>query len=173
MKVEAPDGRTWRVGRRWVPWEVRWRALRNRDREGQQADGGSGGDGGAGEGGAGEGGGGWGFSPLDIADELGAVLAVIGLVVLGILAIVTVLPLIILLAELVVVLLILGPLLFARIVLRRPWTVAARTHGPPAQRVERQAVGWRASGRTEGELAEAVRSGAVAAPSGAQDERAT
>ncbi len=168
MKVEAPDGRAWRVGRRWVPWEVRWRRLRNRDRE-PQVDGTSG-HGGESHGidGGGSGGGGSGFSWFDVGDELGAILAVIGLVVLAVLAIVTVLPLVILLVELVVALLILGPLLFARVVLRRPWTIAAHTHGPPPQRAERRAVGWRASGRAKEELAHAVRSGTVA-----QDERTT
>ena len=156
MKVEAPDGRAWRVGRRWVPWEVRWRRLRNRDRDREPHVDGTTGNGGSS------------FSWFDVGDELGAILAVIGLLVLAVLAIVTVLPLVILLAELVVALLILVPLLFARVVLRRPWTIAARTHGPPPQRAERRAVGWRASGRAKEELAQAVRNGTVA-----EEDRAT
>ncbi len=164
MRVNASDGRAWRVGRRWLPWEVRRRRLLDRDREPQL-------DGSSGEGSGG--GGGSGFEWLDVGDELGVTLAVaVLLVVLAVLAITTVLPLVILLIELIVALLVVGPLLFARVVLRRPWTIAARTHGPPSQRVDRQAVGWRASGRAKDELAKAVSSGAVAAPPGG-DERPT
>lgn len=163
MRVNAPDGRAWRVGRRWLPWEVRRRRLLDRDREPQL-------DGSSGEG---SGGGGSGFDWLDVGDELGVTVAVaVLLVVLAVLVIATVLPLVILLIELVVALLVVGPLLFARVVLRRPWTIAARTHGPPSQRVDRQAVGWRASGRAKDELAQAVSSGAVAAPPG-EDGRPT
>lgn len=161
--MNASDGRAWRVGRRWLPWEVRRRRLLDRDREPQL-------DGSSGEG---SGGGGSGFDWLDVGDELGVTVAVaVLLVVLAVLVIATVLPLVILLIELVVALLVVGPLLFARVVLRRPWTIAARTHGPPSQRVDRQAVGWRASGRAKDELAQAVSSGAVAAPPG-EDDRPT
>lgn len=104
MRVNASDGRAWRVGRRWLPWEVRRRRLLDRDHEPQL-------DGSSGEG---SGGGGSGFDWFDVGDELGVTVAVaVLLVVLAVLVIATVLPLVILLIELVVALLVVGPLLFA------------------------------------------------------------
>src|SRR5687767_12237701 len=111
LKVTAPDGTRWQVGRQWWP-------ERGRDRDYEVADVpadiGGGGDGS------------W-FADLADADEFVFVLAVIGLVLLAILFFTTVvIPVIAFTIELVVILVLFFAGLAGRLLFRRPWTVRAR-----------------------------------------------
>ncbi|MDA0178934.1 hypothetical protein OJ997_01405 [Solirubrobacter phytolaccae] len=133
--VTGPDGRTWNVGRAWFP----------RRRKFRRADPFDGFDPG-------------GFFP-GLADDLGVIgiiLAVIALIV-GLLFLVLVLFNVVVIAiELTIVLTLCGAGVFSRVVLRKPWTVFAKSGNA---RIERQVVGWRASKREIEDVAGALASG--------------
>jgi hypothetical protein len=136
--VTAPDGRKWKLGRRWFPGRRRvWRP-RLRDMP----------DGSIG----------------DLGDDLG----ILGAILIAILAVIIFVALAFLLLNVValaielfiiVVLLIAG--VVGRVVFRRPWTVYARTEG---QLWHSSVKGWRASGRALDDVAERIRSGAELQP---------
>jgi len=133
VNVQAPDGRTWTVKRRWFP---RRRRIGRADLDHLTPD--------------------W----LDFgsfADDLSGIL--LGIVV-GIVAFVLVLVLFNVVAiaiELVLLILLLFAGLFGRVVLRRPWIVQARSGDAE---LEWPVVGWGPSGRKIAEVAEQLRSGA-------------
>ena len=132
VEAVSPDGTRWRVGRVWWQGRPRWRR-RLED---------VGGDGG--------------FPDLGGDDLAGLALAV----VLGLLLLLVVpflLPAVVFAVELVLLLLLGGLALAARVLLVRPWTVRATS--ATGQVVTRQARGWRASGRAVEELAASVRAG--------------
>ncbi len=141
MKVTAPDGTRWKVGRQWWPE----RKLSDPDvADLPVVDGG------------GNGGGGGGFG-LDGIDEGLALLAIIGIVILAIFLITTVvIPIIAFTIELLIVIVVFFAGIAGRVLFRKPWTVRARaTH----QTHRRQIVGFRASGRLRDEMAGALREG--------------
>jgi hypothetical protein len=132
--VTSPDGRRWRVRRRWLerplPSPRRlWR--KNRDEAADAWDLG------------------WGL------DALGG----LGVVVLLVVAVVVVFVLLLGIAlELIAVALVLGSGLFSRVVLRRPWVIEAVETGEPEERVAFAVTGWRDSSRAARELRTAIAS---------------
>lgn len=134
----GPDGRTWKVHRRWVHRRVSWRGPKGR-RALDFVDG---------------------ADFLGFADELPVIgviaLALAGLL-LGIAAVVFVIPAMLFVLELSFVLVAIGLGVAARILFRRPWTVEARVAGTSEGR-EWKVVGWRASGELVDTLAERIRS---------------
>ncbi|MFN2389970.1 MAG: hypothetical protein ABR575_10260 [Actinomycetota bacterium] len=112
--VTGPDGRRWRIHRRWLPWEPRVRAkspaddsdalLSAWDLDLDLPDG-----------------------PLGLAFGIVAAIALIGLIVL-------LFPLLLTALEVVIALVLLPMVVIARFILRTPWVVVARTKGPPAER---------------------------------------
>lgn len=125
--VTAPDGRTWKVRRRWVHRSVSWRGGRDLPD----------------------------VPGLDLLDDEFGILAAIGIIITAIvvaaLAVFFVIPAVIFAVELLFVLVVVVLAAVARILLRRPWTVEARVAGTNEGR-EWKVVGWRASG----ELVETV-----------------
>ena len=139
-KVTSPDGRTWKVGRRWFPGRRRvWRP-RMRDM----------GDG----------------SWADFGDDLGIigaiVLAVVALVLIAFLALVLLNVVALAIELLIIAILVIGGIV-GRVVFRRPWIVVAKSgddvHQTPV-------VGWRASGRMIDDVAGRIASGQLQPPPG-------
>ena len=137
--VVGPDGRTWKVRRKWLTRSVHWR--------GRWSPGES-------------------LQVLDGADLLGAgaELPVIGWVLLGLALVVfavvglsLLIPLLLFLGELAFVLLAVVLGLLARVLFRRPWIVEARVAGTNEGR-QWKVVGWRASGEQVEAVAERLRS---------------
>lgn len=130
-RVTGPDGRSWRIGRQWLPWQLRRREL-------------DGGDA---------------FHLLDGADDPLSALGLFALAVFAAVLLAFLAPFLLLGLELALVL-VLVPLLAAlRVLTRRPFTVTAREEGKTAPAAEEQVVGWRASGRTIAQWADQVRNG--------------
>ena len=138
MKVTALDGRAWTVRRRWAPKVARrfreragghLRRVREVANAGDVAD------------------------AASFFDELLPALAILVVTVVAIAFLVTGLPLLI--DVVLVVLFGLGGAL-GRLLFRRPWTVEAVSG---ADRVERSAVGWRASSDAVGRLGDDLRHG--------------
>jgi hypothetical protein len=129
-KATAPDGAEWKLGRRWFPRRDGWDGVDTGELP---------------------------FPDLGDADDL------FGAILLAIFAVIAVVFLALLLFNVVVLaieiaILVLGLLigLFSRVVLRKPWTVFAKSG---AQVDERHVVGWRASRRLIDELAGEIESG--------------
>ena len=130
-RVTGPDGRRWRVGRQWLPWQVRRREL-----DGEDA-----------------------FHLVDAADDPLSALALFALAVVAAVLLAFLLPLLLLGLE-IALLIVLVPLLAAfRVLTRRPFTVTARERGQAMPRATQRVVGWRASGRTAARWADQVRNG--------------
>jgi hypothetical protein len=132
-KVIGPDGRTWKVGRRWFP----------RYRKGKRVD----------------------MSDLSMpdlgsgADDLGiigAILLAIGLLIAAVVLVLLAFNVVVIAIELLIVTVLFVAGLFGRVVLRKPWTVFAKSGD---EVVERQVVGWRASKREIADLDGALASG--------------
>jgi hypothetical protein len=131
-KATAPDGSKWKLGRRWFP---------HRDLDGS-------------------------FDTPDLPfPDIGDADDIFGAILLIVFAVIAAVFLALLLFNVVVLaieisILVFGLLigLFSRVVLRKPWTVFAKS-GP--QLVERHAVGWRGSRRLIDELAGEVESGGL------------
>lgn len=129
-KATAPDGSKWKLGRRWFP---------HRDLDGS-------------------------FDTPDLpfpdlgdADDLfGAILLVVFGVILAVFLALVLFNVVVLAIEITILVLGLIVGLFSRVVLRKPWTVFAKSG---ARTVERHAVGWRGSRRLIDELAGDVESG--------------
>jgi hypothetical protein len=125
--VTSPDGTKWKLGRRWLP---RWKKLGRAD--------------------VGD------FGP-DVPDFGGDDLGIVGTIVLAIFLVIAAIFLVLVLfnvvaiaIELMIFIVVALAGLFGRVVLRRPWTVFAKS----TRRVhERQAVGWRGSRAALDELA--------------------
>jgi len=119
----APDGTSWGVGRRWVPFRVR---LRDGDwREG---------------------------GPADLGDVFfdspGGVLAGLAVIATAMLVFLVIWPIVAIALELVLLALIFLVSLAGRVLFRRPWTVVARSETTGAAREHTwRVVGWRASAR--------------------------
>jgi hypothetical protein len=133
-EIAAPDGRRWRVRRRWLSMDMpRWRGSREDP-------------------------GGWDVPGGELVTE--GPFAAIAIAVLAVVFIalffVLIVPAVVFLVELLVVLLVAGLAIAGRIVLRRPWLVEARSD---AERESWPVVGWRASGRAVDAVAEAIERG--------------
>lgn len=133
-KVTGPDGRTWKVGRRWFPRYRKWKRAELGDLSVPDLGGGGGDD-------------------LGI---VGAILLAIGLFIAAILLILVAFNVVVIAIELLIVAALFAAGLFGRIVLRRPWTVFARSGD---ELIERQVVGWRGSRREIADLGGALSSG--------------
>jgi hypothetical protein len=135
--VVDPQGRTWRVRRRWVHRSVGWRSELADPLDVVHPD----------------------VSLLDVDDDLG-VLAVIGIVVTAVATLAVfvlfVVPAVVFVVELLLVAVAIALGAVGRIVLRRPWTVEARVRGTNEGR-EWKVVGWRASGRLVERMADRIR----------------
>ncbi len=127
MKVIAPDGSEWKVGRRWLPWRARLRDTGGPD-----------------------------IGDFFAFDDL-AGLAVGIAVVLLTLVVILLLPFLVLIVELALLLVLGVVTFFSRVVLRRPWTVQARTEGTLR---EWKVPGFRNAGDKVQEVAAAIASGA-------------
>lgn len=145
-KVVSADGTSWSVGRRWLPRRPRWRGKkRKKGKESSAA-----------------------FDPFvaDLLDldvpVIGGVLAAVAtavvIVALVVLAVTFVFPAVILLIEVVLLALIAGVGLAARILFRRPWTVEAMNTGTGELHVW-NVVGWRSSGDLVDRVADALTRG--------------
>lgn len=149
--VRGPDGRTWKVGRRWVSRSVRWKGRRPKRDD---------------------------LDWLDIPDvgflddEIGCGAAIatgLAIVLLVVVAIFFVFPAVIFLVEVVLLLLIVGGGVLARLLFRRPWTVEAveTATSKPADQRERLAwkiVGWRRSGEAVETVARHLEAGVAPTP---------
>ena len=150
-----------------MEWAPRWRALARRfggwrakrsGKAGDLAEGALdiGGDvanaGGVGSGGGGGGGG------LSLGDEILALVVIFIALVLAVVVFWWVLlPLLLLVLDVVIVLILLAVSIVARVLFRRPWTVAATE--PGGERVTGPVVGWRAALRQRDEMADSLRRG--------------
>lgn len=134
--ITAPDGRSWRVRRRWVERPVpnlreRWRRSR------KEIDGEDVFDG---------------FLVLDGSEGFGAIGIAIGIAIV----LLILFPLLGVALELVVLLLVLVYGIFARVVLRRPWIVDAVVVDDAEERVAFAVEGWRDSSAALHELRTAI-----------------
>jgi hypothetical protein len=132
-KVDGPDGRRWKVGRRWFPRYRKWKRADMGDLS--MPDLGGGGD------------------DLGI---FGAILLAIGLFIAAIVLILVAFNVFVIAIELLILIALFLAGLFGRVVLRKPWTVFAKSGD---DLVERQAVGWRGSKRELEDLAGGLASG--------------
>ena len=128
-KVTAPDGREWKVGRRWLPWKPRFRGTDGPD-----------------------------IGDALAFDDL-AGLAVLAFVVLLTLAILLLLPVVVLAVEVLLLLILAIAGLFSRVVLGHPWIVTAIHKGPPPIENEWPVKGFRNSGEKVEEVAAALERG--------------
>ena len=122
-RVHGADDREWIVGRRWLPWSPRKRgsfgdAVNALDdiRMG-----------------------------FDFLEGPGGIVATIVVAIVALLFVVFVLPIVLTALEIVLVLALLPMFVIARIVLRKPWIIVARTKGPPPEERTTAVSGWRAS----------------------------
>jgi len=139
-RVDAPDGRSWTVRRRWVPRlgdESLWNRFRRRTRQAVR----------------------WTreLAP-DGLELLGESVAIgIAVFVISLLVIFVGLPVLFALLDLAVVLLLTLLGILARVVFRRPWVIEASDDD--GQRRTWRVVGWRASGRKLLEIEQLLRIG--------------
>jgi hypothetical protein len=137
-RVTAPDGTTWRVGRRWLPDHAPKLRRRRNERDG-------------GEGWLGD------FSFGDVSDGLAIALALVLLAIVVILITSVVFPLLVLGAELLVIAALFVAGVTGRLVFRKPWTVRARSDR--GRELTWSARGFRRSGRVRDEAAAALAHG--------------
>jgi hypothetical protein len=133
VNVQAPDGRTWKVGRRWFP---RRKRLGRAELSDMTPD--------------------W----LDVggfADDLTGIVLGIVVAIVAFLLVLVLFNVVAIAIELMLVILLLFAGLFGRVVLRRPWIVQARSGDAV---LEWPVVGWRSSGRKIADVAGQLRSGA-------------
>ena len=147
--VGAPDGRTWRVGRQWLPFRVRLR------RERELPDGGDAS---------------WLDHLLDFGDfSLGGLLVGLALAILTVLLLAVVWPLVALAIEVVIAIVAFLVALAGHLFLRRPWRIVAHTRDSIHSTLAWHVVGWRASGAVIDEVADALAAGrSEPTPAGAE-----
>lgn len=130
-RVTGPDGRNWRIGRQWLPWQLRRRKI-----DGDDA-----------------------FNILEAADDPLSALALFVVAIVAAVLLAFLGPFLLLGVEIALVL-VLVPLLAAyRLLIRRPFTVTARERDKAVPAATQQVVGWRASGRTIARWVDQVRQG--------------
>src|SRR5690348_9529209 len=130
--ISSPDGRVWKVRRRWVERPVP--SLRERFRRGRKEIDGEGV-----------------FDGLLVADATEG-WAVLGIAIAVGIVVIVLLPLLGIALELIALLLVLIYGLFARVVLRRPWIVEAVDVADVEERVAFGVTGWRDSSAALREL---------------------
>jgi hypothetical protein len=129
-RVTAPDGTTWQVGRRWLPEKPGiWR----HERDGSGAD--------------------W-IPEFGLDEGLAAAALWFVAVVLIVVLTILLLPFLVLLLELAIVAVLLVGGLGGRLVLRKPWTIRARSGD--GRELTWRASGWRRSGRVRDDAAAAL-----------------
>jgi len=174
QSVSAPDGTAWNVSLRWMP---RWRALARRfggwrdKRQSRRTSLNAGDwvpdpttffDGDCGHGG----GGGW--LDVDLADNIiGAIVAIVALIVAGLLFWWIVLPALLLILDVIIVAVLTVFGVLTRVLLNRPWTIEVTAQD--GRRFTKQVVGWRNAQAAITDAAAEIRTGASAVlkPSGA------
>lgn len=135
-RVYGADNREWRVARRWLPWKPR---VRGPFRDAVHASDG--------------------FDVgFGLADGPSGIVVAIGATIAFVLFVVFLLPLLLTALEIVVVLALLPVFVVARLVLRKPWIIVARTKGPPPEERTASASGWRGSTEVMEELIQDIRS---------------
>jgi hypothetical protein len=137
--VRAPDGRRWRVRRRWLdrsPPSLRERWRKNK--EGRESDADSAFD-----------------LPWEI-DLLDGTTIGIALIAVVLLFVFVLIPLVGIALELIVLLVLFLSSVVARVVFRRPWVVEAVEVDNPEGRVAFAVKGWRQSSQALGELRTAI-----------------
>jgi hypothetical protein len=145
--VKAPDGRVWRVRRRWMPKRPGIFA-RSRSDAGDTArdafwsmpDLG------------------WDFD-LGFDSLTGIVISALALITIGFLLFTVVIPLVALTLEAVLLVLLFAAGVIGRLVFGRPWRIEATTQGPPKERREVKAKGLRGSSEARDELMNEIASG--------------
>ena len=135
-RVVGPDGRRWRVRRRWLPWEPRVRGDVGFDVDAASGT----------------------FHVFGefVQGPFTFVLAILAALVVGVL-ITLVTPLVFLAAEVLLVVVLLPAFVLVRIVWRKPWIIIATTTDPPRARLSRKVQGWRESAAVIDELAAELR----------------
>ena len=130
--VAAPGGAEWHVGRQWWPWRLRKRDVDTVDTPGDIG--------------------------LDGADDIFGVIVLIFVALVAVVLLFTVvLPLVVMGVELIALLLVFFWGIAARVVLRRPWTIRARSRD--GRELAWKARGFRRSGRVRDAAAEALARG--------------
>jgi hypothetical protein len=105
---------------------------------------------------------------LDFFDEPGGILAGLAIIATAMLLFLVVWPVIAIAVELTLLALVLVAAVAGRVLLRRPWTVFARSEGAgPAQEHTWQVVGWRRSDRLIEDVIRSLEKG-TSCPPGAQ-----
>jgi hypothetical protein len=139
-RVTAPDGTTWKVGRRWLPDKpTLWRRRKRKRDDGSPAEHGNGSD----------------FFPdFGIDEAFVFVLAILAVVVVFVLLTTVVFPILVLTLELLIVLVLLAGVLAGRFLFRKPWTIRARAKD--GRELSWRASGWRRSGRVRDDAAAAL-----------------
>ena len=136
-RVTAPDGTTWQVGRRWLPDKpTLWR---RQDRDNEYDDSTGGGD--------------W-LPDLGFDEAFAFVLVILAAVLAIALLTTLVFPIVVLTLELLIVLVLLFAGLAGRFLLRKPWTIRARSGD--GRELSWRAAGWRRSGRVRDDAAAAL-----------------
>lgn len=130
-QVTGPDGRSWRIGRQWLPWQLRRRKV-----DGDDA-----------------------FDILEAADDPLSALALFAVAVVAGVLLAFLAPLLLLGLELALVSLLVPLLAAFRVLTRRPFTVTARERDAAVPAATQRVVGWRASGATIARWVDQVRSG--------------
>jgi hypothetical protein len=141
-EVQSPDGRVWRVRRRWLPKTPRLRKRLSTRRDGD------------------------GFADFvsiwDVTwldDLVGAVIGVVVFVVVVVVLVTLVFPLIALTLELLLFVVLFTAGAIGRLVFGRPWRIEATTIGEPRLTREVHAAGLRGSKEAIDELAAEIASG--------------
>jgi hypothetical protein len=147
--VSAPDGRSWTVGRQWLPFRVRVRPERDLLDPPTASS--------------------WVDADVFADFSLGGILVGLALAVLGVLLVLVVWPIVALAIEIVVLIVVFLVALAGRLLFRRPWRIVARTRDSVHSTLAWHVVGWGASGRVIDEVADALAAGETQpSPAGAE-----
>ncbi len=153
VSVATPEGREWAVR---VVWQPRWRALARRFGGWRRKRRSSSDDGGGGGGGGGD------FLSALGDDLIGALVAIVGMILFGLVFWFLLLPLALLVVDVLVVVLLLLLAIPARVLLRRPWTVeavSANWDGDTETWFATDVVGWRRALDTRDDIAQKLTAG--------------
>lgn len=150
-RVSTPEGQVWNVRRRWVPrlgQETLWQRFRRRIHrtferatEGAEAD------------------------PGCLADFGEGLVAGVAILLFVLFLVFVAVPLLVAVVDVLIVLLLAALGVLARVVLRRPWVVEARSG---TRTVIWRVVGWRASGEQRDRVAEWIASTGTVPPEGTE-----
>jgi hypothetical protein len=144
--VTAPDGRTWTIRIRWLPWRARtrprWLFRRRRSKgDGKELRGG-----------------GWFDGLVDFPIDFEGWWILVAIIALAVL-IFLVLPIVIFLVELLVFLIAVGVVVVVRVLMRSPWTVEAVSDGDAGRTMEWRSADLRTTRRAVDTIAKAIKYG--------------